>query len=81
MDTIKFGLILTVIPFVVIFQLITIWWALADISVKRVKGPKRALWTLLIVFLLPPVGSLLYNSLNKEKVISPPHSATPAEAS
>lgn len=70
MDTIKFGLMLTAIPFVAIFLIITIWWALTDISMRKIKGPRRALWTLLVI-LLPPVGSLLYTSLNRERDITP----------
>jgi hypothetical protein len=77
MDTIKFGLILTVIPFIAIFQFLTIWWALADISVKKIRGPKRAIWTMLVI-LLPPMGSLLYSSLNKpHEIITMP---APAKA-
>ena len=70
METIKFGLMLTVIPFATIFLFITIWWALVDMSVKKVTGPKRTLWTLLVI-LLPPVGSLLYGSLNKGREVTP----------
>ena len=70
METIKFGLMLTVIPFATIFLFITIWWALVDMSVKKVTGTKRTLWTLLVI-LLPPVGSLLYSSLNKGQEVTP----------
>lgn len=70
METIKFGLMLSIIPFIVIFLVITIWWALVDMSVRKIAGPKRALWTLLVI-LLPPVGSFLYNSLNKEREVTP----------
>ncbi|HEX8960338.1 MAG TPA: hypothetical protein VF775_02095 [Geobacteraceae bacterium] len=79
METMKFGLILTVIPFIVIFQFLTIWWALADISVKKIRGPKRALWTLLII-ILPPMGSLLYTSLNKQPQAITPHTPASLEA-
>lgn len=79
METIKFGLMLTVIPFIVIFQFITIWWALADMSVKKIRGSKRALWTLLII-LMPPLGSLLYTFLNREGEIVPSHNPAPLKA-
>ncbi|HEY6871138.1 MAG TPA: hypothetical protein VI298_00295 [Geobacteraceae bacterium] len=79
METIRFGLILTVIPFIVIFQFLSIWWALADISLKKIRGPKRALWTLLVV-LLPPMGSLLYTSLNKQREFIAPHAPVPLKA-
>ena len=69
MDTIQFGLMLTAVPFIVIFLVITIWWTLTDISVRKMKGPKRTLWTLLVI-LLPPLGSLLYN-LNRQRNIEP----------
>lgn len=70
METIKFGLMLTVIPFITIFLFITIWWALVDISVKKIKGPERALWTMLVI-LLPAVGSLLYSSSTKAREVAP----------
>lgn len=70
METVKFGLMLTIIPFTLIFLVITIWWALVDMSVKKITGPKRTLWTLLVI-LLPPVGSLIYSSLNKEREATP----------
>ncbi len=70
METLKFGLMLTIIPFTLVFLFITIWWALVDMSVKKVTGPKRTLWTLLVI-LLPPVGSLLYSSLNKGREVTP----------
>lgn len=66
METLMHGLALTAIPFVSIFLLITIWWALVDISVKKIKGRKRALWTFLVI-LLPPIGAILYNSMHKQE--------------
>ena len=70
METIKFGMMLTVIPFITIFLFITIWWALVDISVKKIKGSERALWTMLVI-LLPAVGSLLYGSLTRAREAAP----------
>lgn len=69
METLRYGLSLTAIPFACIFLLITIWWALVDLSVVKVKGLKWALWTLLVI-LLPPIGTLLYvlfGSISKEQ--------------
>lgn len=66
METIKFGLMLTVIPFTAIFLFIAIWWALVDMSIRKITGVRRALWTVLVV-LLPPVGSILYNFLVKQR--------------
>lgn len=79
MENIKFGLMLTAIPFIVIFQFITIWWALADIAVRRIRGPKRAFWTLLAI-ILPPLGPLLYSYLSREREIEQPHTQVPASA-
>lgn len=70
METLKHGLTLTAIPFLSIFLLVTMWWALVDISVKRIKGPKRALWTFLVI-LLPPIGAILYNSMHKQEDATP----------
>jgi uncharacterized membrane protein YhaH (DUF805 family) len=60
METLKFGLMLTIIPFTAIFMVVAIWWALVDISVRKLKGAERAMWTLLVI-LLPPIGSIIYN--------------------
>jgi uncharacterized membrane protein YhaH (DUF805 family) len=66
METLKFGLMLTLIPFTAIFMVVAIWWALVDISVRKLKGVERALWTLLVI-LLPPVGSVVYNYTVKHR--------------
>lgn len=66
MDTLKFGLMLTIIPFTAIFMIVAIWWALVDISVRKLKGAERALWTLLVI-LLPPIGSFIYNYTFKHR--------------
>ena len=66
METIKFGLLLTIIPFFVIFQAITVWWALVDLTVSKIKGTERTMWTLLVI-LLPPVGAFLYNFMARQQ--------------
>lgn len=60
METIKFGLLLTIIPFTVIFLVITIWWALVDMTARKLKGNQRAFWTLMVV-LFPPLGAVVYH--------------------
>lgn len=70
METLKYGLAMTAIPFVSIFLLVGIWWALVDLSVKKVKGRKRAIWMLLVI-LLPPVGTILYNLMHKQEEATP----------
>lgn len=79
MENIKFGLMLTAIPFIVIFQLITIWWALTDIAVRKIRGPKRAFWTLLAI-ILPPLGAFLYTYLSREREIEQHATQVPASA-
>ena len=62
LETIKFGLLLTFIPFTVIFLFITACWALVDISLREVTGSRRVIWTLAVVA-LPLVGPIAYNYL------------------
>lgn len=66
METVKFGLMLSIIPFTVIFLIITIWWALVDLSLRRIDRIRKVRWALLIL-LLPPVGSFLYNLLVRQQ--------------
>lgn len=61
METLKFGLMLTIIPFTLIFLVFTIAWALSDMSLRKLSKGKRVAWSMVII-LLPPFGSLLYNS-------------------
>lgn len=66
METIKFGLMLSIIPFTVVFLIITIWWALVDLSLRRIDRIRKVRWALLIL-LLPPFGSFLYNLLVRQQ--------------
>ena len=69
METLKFGLMLTIIPFTLVFMFITIWWAMVDMSVRKITGLKRVLWSM-VVILLPPVGALLYNFVVRQRDIA-----------
>jgi hypothetical protein len=69
METLKFGLMLTIIPFSIVFMFITIWWAMVDMSVRKVTGVKKAFWSLAVVF-LPVVGVLLYNFAVRQRDIA-----------
>ena len=62
LEGIKFGIILTFIPFTVIFLFITASWALLDMSLREVSGSRRILW-ILAVIALPLVGPIAYNYL------------------
>jgi hypothetical protein len=62
LETIKFGLLLTLIPFSAIFLFITVCWALMDLSLRKVSGSRRILWTLAVIA-LPLVGPIAYNYL------------------
>jgi fucose 4-O-acetylase-like acetyltransferase len=62
LETIKFGLLLTIIPFSAIFVLITACWALMDMSLRTVSGSRRIIWTLAVIA-LPLAGPIAYNYL------------------
>ena len=62
LESIKFGLILTFIPFSLIFLLITACWALVDMSLREVSGSRRIVWSLAVIA-LPLVGPIAYNYL------------------
>ena len=60
LETFKFGMLLTIIPFSVIFLFITACWALMDMALREVSGLRRFFWTLAIV-VLPLAGPIAYN--------------------
>ena len=62
LETVKFGLLLTIIPFSVIFLFITVCWALVDMSVREVTVSRRIMWTVAVIA-LPLVGPIAYNYL------------------
>ena len=62
LETIKFGLFLTIIPFSLIFLFITVCWALMDMSLREVSGSRRVIWTLAVIA-LPLAGPIAYNYL------------------
>lgn len=62
LESIKFGLFLTFIPFSVIFLFITVCWALVDLSLREVSGSRRVIWTMAVIA-LPLVGPIAYNYL------------------
>lgn len=61
-ESIKFGLLLTIIPFSVIFLIITVCWALMDMALREVYGSRRVMWTLAVIA-LPLAGPIAYNYL------------------
>lgn len=75
METLKFGLMLTIIPFTMIFMFITIWWALVDISVRKLTGMRRVIWSLIVIF-TPPVGAILYNVMVRQRDIAGKYNAS-----
>ena len=62
LETFKFGLLLSFIPFSVIFLFITACWALSDISLRQVSGSRRVIWSLAVIA-LPLIGPIAYNYL------------------
>jgi len=59
LQTIEFGLLLSIIPFTVIFLFITMWWALVDLSLREIATSLRIIWTLAVI-VLPLVGPIAY---------------------
>lgn len=59
-QTLQFGLMMSIIPFTVIFLFLTIAWALMDMSLRKLSGSRRAIWSM-VVILFPLGGVLLYN--------------------
>ncbi|MDO9067311.1 MAG: PLD nuclease N-terminal domain-containing protein [Deltaproteobacteria bacterium] len=62
LETIKFGLLLTFIPFSAIFMLITVCWALMDMALRNISVKRRIAWTLAVI-VLPLAGPIAYNYL------------------
>lgn len=62
LETFKFALLLSIIPFSAIFLFITIWWALVDLSLREVTTSRRIIWTLAVIA-LPLAGAIAYNYL------------------
>lgn len=62
LETFKFGLLLTCIPFSVIFLFITVVWALVDLSLRDLTESRRIIWTVALLA-LPLVGPIAYNYL------------------
>ncbi len=62
LETFKFGLMLSIIPFSLIFLFITIAWALVDLSLRNVSVSRRVFWTLAVI-VLPLAGPIAYNYL------------------
>lgn len=62
LETFKFGLLLSIIPFTVIFLFTVVVWALADLSLRDITRTRRLLWTLAVIA-LPLVGPVAYNYL------------------
>jgi len=80
LESIKFGLILTFIPFSLIFLLITACWALVDMSLREVSGSRRIVWSLAVIA-LPLVGPVAYNYLVRRSTgfKKPPVAELPSE--
>lgn len=60
METLKFGMIYSIVPFTLIFLFLTTVWALVDISLRKVTGSEKTIWSAVII-LFPLLGALLYN--------------------
>lgn len=65
MELITYALLKPAIPFIVIFALAFVGWALSDLAAKRLKGSERTLWALAIL-VFPPLGAVLYGLIGKK---------------
>lgn len=65
MELITYALLKPVIPFIVIFIIAFIGWALSDLALKRLNGSERTLWALAIL-IFPPLGARLYGLMGKK---------------
>lgn len=65
MELITYALIKPIVPFLTIFALAAVGWALSDLAARRLSGSERTIWALAIL-VFPPLGSLLYVLIGKK---------------
>jgi len=53
------------IPFLVIFAVAAVGWALSDLAARRLSGNERTIWAVAIL-LFPPLGAILYGLVGKK---------------
>lgn len=70
METLIHGMTLTAAPYISTVAAVAIWWALADLSCRKMKGARSASWIFLAI-LLPPLGLLLYLFTRKQQRSDP----------
>ena len=65
MELITYALVKPILPFLAIFAMAAVGWALSDLAARRLKGSERTLWALAIL-VLPPLGAILYGLVGKK---------------
>ncbi len=67
MEIMTYALLKPIIPFLMIFALVAVGWALSDLAARRLKGNERSIWAFAIL-VFPPLGSMLYELMGKKNV-------------
>ncbi|MBI2353819.1 MAG: PLDc_N domain-containing protein [Deltaproteobacteria bacterium] len=65
MELFTYALVKPMIPFLVIFALAAVGWALSDLAARRLSGSERTIWALAIL-VFPPLGAILYGLVGKK---------------
>jgi len=65
MELIIYALMKPILPFLAIFALAAVGWALSDLAARRLTGSERTLWALAILA-FPPLGAILYGLVEKK---------------
>lgn len=65
MELLTYALVKPMLPFLAIFVLAAVGWALSDLAARRLSGSERTLWALAIL-VFPPLGAILYGLVEKK---------------
>jgi hypothetical protein len=68
MELLTYALLKPIIPFLMLFALVTVGWALSDLAARRLTGNERTIWAFAIL-VFPPLGSVLYDLMGKKSAV------------
>jgi hypothetical protein len=68
MELLTYALLKPMIPFLMIFALVAVGWALSDLAARRLTGNERTIWAFAIL-VFPPLGSMLYDLMGKKNAV------------
>jgi len=69
MELLSYALLKPIIPFLILFVLATVGWALSDLAARRLTGNERTIWAFAIL-VFPPLGSKLYDIIGKKNAVN-----------